>query len=760
MVRRISALFLLLLFLAANAVYGQISQPVGEWNTHLTYRNGQLLALTHDRRLFCLTDHGLFFIRPDGKSIPLAKEDGLSGSLPVFVAYSPERALLAIAYENGLIDLIDTLQNLYLITEIHRKQTATAKRINDLYFVEDTLYIATSLGLLKYDLRRRYVIENYRFIGSGGSEVEAFATVQIDDTLYTATDQGILAVPLNAPNRLDFQAWKKISPLSTRLLLNFGGRLVAVLNNDLVSYHHGQWSVIISGDSLNEKPFTRGHVTGPYLAMGSRYHTYLIDTAWDVQTFDVISFDALYDTARDILWIAQAEYGTMSYYFESGQWYFGAPPAPWPYTAYRLLGVDSTMYVAAGGQANWLPTYNTGGFAWFSNGQWTNYPSRRIQEVLPAADQFRDAMALAYRRKDQSLFVGSYVQGLLQVQDGQPTRLFTARNAPLDSADDGRTPIVSLYTDLHDNLWMVNQYSSSPIRVLDTDNRWHAFRVPEYTLLGDFVVDHVGQFWGRVVGQGGLLLYSTRQTPANTADDQYIRLTTEEGHGNLPSMNVTALAIDRDSVLWIGTDDGVAVIDFPEFALEGEGNYDARRIVLIDEEAYLLEGLTITAIAVDAGNNKWIGTTEGVFYVSPDGRTLYQHFTAENSPLLSNNIISIDVIPHTGEVFFGTDKGMCSYQGLAVETPLPPERIKIYPNPVHEQYSGPIMIENVPANARIRIVDVAGNLVYADRAVGNRAIWEGVDMQGKHVRPGVYFVAALPREKGHTFLGKVLILRK
>ncbi len=760
MAHRIRALLFSFLFLLIGPLHAQLSQPVGQWNSHLSYRDGQLLALTHDRRLFCLTDHGLFFIRPDGKSVPIAKEDGLSGSLPVFVAYSSEKALLAVAYENGLIDLIDTLQNLYLITEIQRKKTATSKRINDLYFVDDTLYIATSLGLIKYDLRRQRVAESYRFIGPGGTEVEAFASAQVGDSLYVATDQGILAVSLSASNRLDFQTWKQISPRSSHILLSFNRQLVAVLDNHLVRYGQGRWDPLIPSDSLHGAVFTHGHVTGPYLAMGSRYHTYLLDTTGVIRTFDVMSLDALYDTARNILWIGQVEYGTMSYYFDQDQWYFASPPSPWPRTAYRLLGVDSTMYVAAGGQANWLPTYSTDGFAWFRQGQWTNFPLRKIQEILPEAHQFKDAMALAYRSGDHSLFVGSYVQGLLQVRNGVPRQLFTARNAPLDSSADGRTPIVALHTDLRGNIWMINQYSSSPIRVLDTNNRWYAFRVPEYTLLGDFVVDHAGQFWGRVVGQGGLLLYATGRTLSTTSDDRYIRLTTQEGRGNLPSMNVTALAIDRDSVLWIGTDDGIAVIDFPEFAFEGQNNYDARRIVLQDQQAYLMEGLTVTAIAVDAGNNKWIGTTEGVFYVSPDGRTLYYHFTEENSPLLSNNIISIDVVPHTGEVFFGTDKGICSYQGLAVEAPFPPERIKVYPNPVMESYAGPIMIENTPTNARIRITDVGGNLVYSGRAVGNRAIWDGMDLMGRRVRPGVYFIVALPREKGRTFLGKVLILRE
>ena len=60
----------------------------------------------------------------------------------------------------------------------------------------------------------------------------------------------------------------------------------------------------------------------------------------------------------------------------------------------------------------------------------------------------------------------------------------------------------------------------------------------------------------------------------------------------------------------------------------------------------------IKCIKIDQGNRKWIGTEKsGVFLVSDDGLEQILHFTTQNSPLPSNNIIDITINNKNGEVF-------------------------------------------------------------------------------------------------------------
>ena len=69
-----------------------------------------------------------------------------------------------------------------------------------------------------------------------------------------------------------------------------------------------------------------------------------------------------------------------------------------------------------------------------------------------------------------------------------------------------------------------------------------------------------------------------------------------------------------------------------------------------------------------AGGRKWFGTKgSGVYLISADNMTQLQHFTTTNSHLLSNNIQSISINDATGEVFFATDNGLCSYMSDATK---------------------------------------------------------------------------------------------
>jgi ligand-binding sensor domain-containing protein len=126
----------------------------------------------------------------------------------------------------------------------------------------------------------------------------------------------------------------------------------------------------------------------------------------------------------------------------------------------------------------------------------------------------------------------------------------------------------------------------------------------------------------------------------------------------------------RTIPFWIGSDKGIAVIYNPYNVLSGGGDFDAQKIIV--EEGgyaqYLLESESVTAIAIDGANRKWFGTvSSGAYLQSADGTKKILNFNTENSPLLSNNILSIAISDETGEVFFGTDKGIISYRGTATE---------------------------------------------------------------------------------------------
>ena len=128
------------------------------------------------------------------------------------------------------------------------------------------------------------------------------------------------------------------------------------------------------------------------------------------------------------------------------------------------------------------------------------------------------------------------------------------------------------------------------------------------------------------------------------------------------------------------------------------------------------------------------------------------HFTTDNSPLLSNTILSIAIDETTGMVYIGTDKGLCSYQSEAGPTneEMTTDNVWAYPNPVTPDYSGVITVTGLSLNTDVKILSAAGTLVKQGRSTGGSFVWDGNDADGKRVASGVYMVVTATEsgEKG------------
>ena len=264
------------------------------------------------------------------------------------------------------------------------------------------------------------------------------------------------------------------------------------------------------------------------------------------------------------------------------------------------------------------------------------------------------------------------------------------------------------------------------------------------------VLDSDGNRWIRQGNFGGILVVS----PKNQS--QYV--STGSGNGNLPSSNVKSLALDRDGQMWVGTDRGVVVFDNPNAVISGK-NFDAYTPVF--ERRRLLGNETITSIAVDGGNRKWIGTRNGIFLFSPDGTELASNFNEKNSPLPTNEISYIIVEPNTGEVYIRTPKGLVSYRGSATEgsSSQAANAVKVFPNPVRPNFEGQIGIEGLVENAFVKITDLAGNLVFETRANGGTAIWNGNTLSGERVETGIYLIFSGNAKGEETLVSRLAVVK-
>ena len=177
---------------------------------------------------------------------------------------------------------------------------------------------------------------------------------------------------------------------------------------------------------------------------------------------------------------------------------------------------------------------------------------------------------------------------------------------------------------------------------------------------------------------------------------------------------------------------------------------------------YLLTGIDVSAIAVDGGNRKWLGTIgSGIYLVSPDGSEVIGHYTTANSPILSDNIFSLALHPASGELWIGTDVGICSFR--TGTTPpaaqLSEDNVKVFPNPVRPGYRGKVTIAGLTDGAEVKIATASGQLVARGTAVGGSYQWD-VRHQGSgdRVAAGVYYIYVSTADGSESVAAKVIVV--
>ena len=129
--------------------------------------------------------------------------------------------------------------------------------------------------------------------------------------------------------------------------------------------------------------------------------------------------------------------------------------------------------------------------------------------------------------------------------------------------------------------------------------------------------------------------------------------------------------------------------------------------------------------------------------------------------MLSDNVESIAINHETGEVFIGTDQGLCSYMSDATkaEVSMVKDNVYAYPNPVVSGYDGLITIVGLSLDADVKILSVSGQLVAQGRSNGGTFTWNGRDRQGRRVASGVYMVATATSNGEKGVVCKIAIVK-
>ena len=403
----------------------------------------------------------------------------------------------------------------------------------------------------------------------------------------------------------------------------------------------------------------------------------------------------------------------------------------------------------------------------FDNNEWEIYQYEDIS--LSTGVSYPGSFCLDIDPQNPNHIFAGARNGLYEFLNGKFAKFYNSDNSPIESfnADSKEYELVSgVKFDKNGNLWILNSQAPTASLMKLNNGEFTKYNKKELMKLNDggfknksngelckMIIDSRNQMW--FVNNNYLLPAYYQYDIDNDNLKAYESFVNQDGAVIQNLYRVRCVAEDLDNNLWIGTNQGPFMLEKSEILNNGSTLTQVKvpRNDGTNYADYLLTGINITSIAIDGAGRKWFATSgNGVYLMSADNMTQLQHFTTENSPLLSNNVLSVTNNLSTGEVFFGTENGLCSYISDATQTntEMTSDNVWAYPNPVEPGYTGPITITGLSLDADVKILSSNGAIVNEGRSNGGTYVWDGCDKKGRRVASGVYMVATATNkgEKG------------
>ena len=768
----VTALIAITVLLPFNKVKAGI--PIGTWRAHPAYNNA-VKTVKAFGYIYVLSDGALYFFDPLDEAIyTIDKTGGLGDTDIATIGFCKSENALLLIYSNGNIDIIYSDESIYNFTDLKNKNNGNLS-VNDLKFNGNFAYISTNMELIIFDVKKREIKNTYRFNTTVNS------SVLINDSLFCSTDAGIY-LGLVSDNLLDNKKWKLFSEFIFTDLFLYDGELSG----------HSIYKSIWTFDRKNAKINLVKEVADKLSFTGNNQLVIIKDTIATVYNnysdfkdykFDYQINDFLID--GNDWWLCQGFKGLCRYKVTNDTVICKSvgikPNSPrrnlfhstsWPEPGKLLIvgGCHDIIYKSTTEYPGTVMIYENDKWSYLEDDLSAKTGLNYVNLTEAAQDPF----------DKQHIFVGSTGQGLYEFRDNKFYKLHTWNNSALKSIINDNeynkynyVRISALQYDNKGNLWMANNEIDTVIRVLEPDGNWFSLYYDELSglpTLKQLRFDKKGRIWlnsSRYIP--GIICIDTKSTLKNNKDD-IIRFSspyfknqdgvTEEIY------DIYCYAFDLDGQMWIGTDKGIFVLKDPDkFISNTDPVFERVKIPRNDGSDladYLLSGVQTTAIYIDQGNRKWIGTSDnGVFLMSADGTETLEHFTVSNSPLPSNSILSITEDGQNGSVFFGTSLGLVEYGGQArdPEESLSKSNILVYPNPVKPDFDGYVTITGLTSESTIRITSNSGKLINQGTSNGGSYSWNLTDFNGRPVPSGVYHAVITNLENNKSESASITVIR-
>ncbi len=738
------------------------------WEDHLPYNNVIKLAQSSSK-IYCATSYAIFIYDKQEKTVnKLSKAQGLSDIGISTIAFNSTTSQLFIGYTNGSIDVLEnnTITNYPFIKE---KNILASKAINNIIFKNSEAIIATGYGISIFDITKKELKSSY-YIGKNNTFLKVNDIVLLNNLIYTATDSGLFYAD-TTKDLSDYNNWQADTGLfkgKFNLIEEWNGNLWANYSSNIYNgdtcyiMNQSGWMKAPASVFRNSYSLEKG-ITEMVFSHNGAIQTMRENGSYKQQFLGEEPRFAIQDQSDSTIFWAATTYSGLIKIRNLLIEEFIIPDGPTTNRTWEFDVKNGEIACIPGAFNSALNNiYNIDGLSIFKENNWETYNGADDKGF----DTLFDLVDIKYDKNNSgSIFLASWGLGLAEFNNGKIINVFNDQNSTIQSRSAFKWfGIGGIAFDKTGNLWCTNSFvSSSHLNRKDKNGNWHSFNLSPFINdgfgIGKVIIDDAENKWLLLSKYGKIVVFNENGTITNSSDDSLREITSLINEGSLPGSFPGTLVFDKNGTAWVGTNDGIAYLKNAKDIFQYD-DVNFRR-VFVDGDSTLgsfLKGENISDIEVTNVNQKWVGTIgKGIYLMNENMDKVIFHFTKENSPLFSNDILALKYEGKSGKLFISTSYGVMSLKITEEKIFQNFNEILIYPNPVNISTENNLTIDNLPKGTIINITDVSGNMVNKLIAESSSVMWDLTDFSGAKVTSNIYLLYFLNSNGTDKTIQKILL---